>query len=63
MPCAGAAGLKDNLQVDLELASPLDFCPVTGLWEERSPLIRRIGEVSFRAKLERGHAQRNKSRL
>lgn len=59
-------GLKDSLQVNLELASPLDFIPVPDGWEERSPLIRRIGDVSFRhfdpyaqvlAKLERGHAQ------
>jgi hypothetical protein len=58
--------LKDSLQVNLELASPLDFIPVPEGWEERSPLIRRIGDVSFRhfdpyaqvlAKLERGHAQ------
>ena len=58
--------LKDRLEVNLELASPLDFIPVPEGWEERSPLIRRIGDVSFRhfdpyaqvlAKLERGHAQ------
>ena len=58
--------LKDSLQVNLELASPLDFIPVPEGWEDRSPLIRRIGNVSFRhfdpyaqvlAKLERGHAQ------
>ena len=58
--------LKDSLQVNLELASPLDFIPVPEGWQERSLLIRRIGDVSFRhfdpyaqvlAKLERGHAQ------
>jgi hypothetical protein len=58
--------LKDSLEVNLELASPLDFIPVPEGWEDRNPLVRRIGDVLFRhfdpyaqvlAKLERGHAQ------
>jgi len=58
--------LKDSLAVNLELASPLDFIPVPEGWEDRSPFVRQIGDVSFRhfdpyaqvlAKLERGHAQ------
>jgi hypothetical protein len=58
--------LKDTLNVNLELASPLDFIPVPEGWEDRSPLIRHIGKVSFRhfdpyaqalAKIERGHTQ------
>jgi hypothetical protein len=58
--------LKERLEVNLELASPLDFIPVPPGWEERSPLIRRIGKVSFHhfdpyaqtlAKIERGHTQ------
>jgi hypothetical protein len=58
--------LKDDLSVNLELASPLDFIPVPPGWEERSPLISRIAPASFHhfdpyaqamAKLERGHAK------
>jgi hypothetical protein len=56
--------LKERLHVNLETASPADFIPVPAGWEERSPLIRRIGHVSFHhldpytqalAKIERGH--------
>ena len=59
-------GIKERLQVNIELASPLDFIPVPSGWEDRSPLIARIGPVSFHhfdlyaqalAKLERGHRQ------
>ena len=58
--------IKERLQVNIELASPLDFIPVPPGWEDRSPLIARIGRVSFHhfdlyaqalAKLERGHRQ------
>jgi hypothetical protein len=50
----------------VELATPSDFIPVPDGWEERSPLIRREGRVSFHhfdpvaqalAKAERGHVQ------
>ena len=58
--------IKERLQVNIELASPLDFIPVPPGWEDRSPPIVRIGRVSFHhfdfyaqalAKLERGHRQ------
>jgi hypothetical protein len=58
--------LKERLQVNVELASPLDFIPVPPGWEDRSPVIARIGRVRFHhfdlyaqalAKLERGHRQ------
>ena len=56
--------IKERLQVNIELASPLDFIPVPSGWEDRSPPIVRIGRVGFHhfdlyaqalAKLERGH--------
>ncbi|MEO5567558.1 MAG: DUF6036 family nucleotidyltransferase [Gemmatimonadaceae bacterium] len=58
--------IKERLEVNIELASPLDFIPVPIGWEDRSPLIRRIEQVEFRhfdlcaqalAKIERGHTQ------
>lgn len=58
--------LKEGLDINLEMASPLDFIPVPDGWEARSPHIRRIDHVDFHhfdpyaqalAKLERGHAQ------
>ena len=58
--------IKERLQVNVELASPLDFIPVPVGWEDRSPRISRIGRVTFHhfdpyaqvlAKLERGHAR------
>lgn len=58
--------LKDELQVNVELASPADFVPVAPGWEERSPFVAREGKLTFRhfdpnaqvlAKLERAHAQ------
>lgn len=60
------ARLKDELDVNVELASPADFIPPTDDWRERSRPIDRIGGVEFfhydltlqaLAKLERGHAQ------
>lgn len=57
--------LKERLHLNVELASPDQFIPVPPGWEERSPVIRRIGRVTVRhydfcaqalAKLERGHA-------
>lgn len=56
--------LKDRLQLNVELASPLEFIPVLRGWEERSPFVAREGPLTFRhfdpcaqalAKLERGH--------
>lgn len=58
--------LKEELRLNVELASPLDFIPVPDGWEERSPSIGREGRVSFfhfdlcaqaLAKAERGHVQ------
>ncbi len=58
--------LKKRLQLNVELASPDQFIPVPPGWEERSPVITRIGRVTFRhydfcaqalAKIERGHAR------
>lgn len=57
-------GIKDDLELNVELASPADFVPVPAGWEERSRSIGREGSVTFLhfdpygqalAKLERGH--------
>lgn len=58
--------LKEQLNINVELAAPSDFIPVPDGWEERSPLVRRVGRVSFHhfdpvaqalSKAERGHEQ------
>ena len=58
--------LKDELQINVELASPADFIPVPPGWEQRSPFETKEGRLSFYhfdpaahalAKLERAHAQ------
>ncbi len=58
--------LKERLNVNVELASPDQFMPVPPGWEERSPVVTRIGRVTFRhydfvaqalAKIERGHGR------
>jgi hypothetical protein len=58
--------LKDELRVNVELASPLDFIPVPAGWQGRSLPIAREGRLAFYhfdpyaqalAKLERAHAQ------
>jgi hypothetical protein len=60
------AALKDKLDVNVELASPLDFLPAPPNWTERSPFIARYGSVDVYhvdfalqalAKLERGLAR------
>jgi len=60
------AALKDSLEINVELASPDQFIPPLPGWEERSPLIARIGPLAFHhydfyaqalAKIERGHAK------
>jgi hypothetical protein len=57
------AALKDKLDVNVELASPLDFLPGPPGWMERSPFIARYGAVDVYhvdfalqalAKIERG---------
>ena len=56
--------LKEELQLNVELASPDHFIPELPGWRERSPFIAREGRVSFHhydlyaqalAKIERGH--------
>jgi hypothetical protein len=58
--------LKERLRVNVELASPDQFIPVPPDWPDRSPVIRRVGKVTYRhydfsaqalAKLERGHGR------
>jgi hypothetical protein len=56
--------LKDELEINVELAAPDQFIPELPGWQERSPFIERAGLVSFHhydlyaqalAKIERGH--------
>jgi hypothetical protein len=56
--------LKEELEINVELASPADFIPLPEGWRERSPLADSTGNLAFRhfdlvsqalAKLERGH--------
>jgi len=58
--------LKEELQVNVELASPPEFIPELAGWQDRSVFITRIGKISFYhydpysqalAKIERGHSQ------
>lgn len=58
--------LKERLNLNIELAAPSDFIPLPAGWEQRSPLIRREGKLSFHhfdlvaqalSKAERGHEQ------
>jgi hypothetical protein len=58
--------IKDELRINVELASPRDFIPLPGGWSERSPSVAREGRLTFKhfdlysqalAKVERGHAQ------
>lgn len=58
--------LKEKLNINVELAAPSDFIPLPSGWENRSPLIRREGKLSFHhfdpvaqvlSKVERGHDQ------
>jgi hypothetical protein len=56
--------LKESLQVNVELAAPIDFVPVPDGWEDRSRFITQEGPLTFLdfdlvaqalAKIERGH--------
>ena len=56
--------LKEQLEINVELASPGDFIPELPGWEDRSPFIGRYGSVDFHhydfyaqalSKIERGH--------
>jgi hypothetical protein len=58
--------LKEELDLNIELAAPSDFIPLPEGWEDRSPLIAREGKLSFHhfdpvaqalSKIERGHSQ------
>jgi hypothetical protein len=60
------AALKDELSVNIELASPSDFIPELPDWRERSIFIARHGRIDFYhydpysqalSKLERGHSR------
>lgn len=57
--------IKDELGVNVELASPGDFIPLPGGWQERALSVGREGALAFvhfdpysqvLAKIERGHA-------
>ena len=59
-------GLKEELQVNIELASPGDFIPELAGWRDRSPFIAREGMLAFchydfyaqaLSKIERRHAR------
>jgi hypothetical protein len=59
-------GLKDELRINVELASPADFIPVSEGWEDRGVFVSREGLLAVYhfdlvaqalAKLERAHAQ------
>ena len=58
--------LKEQLAINVELAAPDHFIPVPKHWEERSPMVKRIGQLTVRhydltaqalAKIERGHVR------
>ncbi len=58
--------IKEELQINVELASPSDFIPELPGWKERSREFAREGDVRFLhydfyaqalSKIERGHAQ------
>lgn len=58
--------LKEELEINIELASPSDFIPPLPGWEDRCQYIGREGKITFYhydpysqalAKIERGHTQ------
>ena len=60
----GLAALKDELRINIELASPADFIPLPDGWRDRSPFVAHEGKLVFRhfdplsqalAKIERDH--------
>jgi len=40
--------LKEELELNVELAFPGDFVPMPGGWEDRSPFVEQVGSVAFR---------------
>jgi hypothetical protein len=59
-------GLKESLEINVELASPADFIPELPGWEERCLFVCQEKKMTFYhydlyaqalAKIERGHAQ------
>jgi hypothetical protein len=60
------AAIKNDLSLNIELASPSDFIPELPAWRDRSPFIARHGQIDFHhydpysqalSKLERGHSR------
>ena len=60
------AALKEELKINVELASPPDFIPELPGWRERSPVVFETGDVQVRhfdpysqalSKIERGFSQ------
>jgi len=60
------ANLKNTLDLNVELASPADFIPVTPDWKEQSIFVAQMGGIGFfhfdlraqiLSKIERGHVQ------
>lgn len=58
--------IKEELQVNVELASPAHFIPELPGWRDRSPFVVREGTIDFHhydfyaqalSKIERGHAR------
>lgn len=58
--------IKEQLQINIELASPPDFIPLLPGWEDRCQYIGREGKITFYnydpysqalSKIERGHDQ------
>jgi non-ribosomal peptide synthetase component F len=56
--------IKNELAINVELASPADFIPVPAGWQDRSAFVAREGKLSYHhfdlyaqalAKLERAH--------
>ena len=45
---AAIARIKEELDVNIELASPSDFPPELGDWRSRSPLVGRFGAIEVR---------------
>jgi hypothetical protein len=58
--------IKNELEINVELASPDDFIPALADWKHRSPFIAQIGPIRFchydfyaqaLSKIERSHSQ------